>query len=77
MNNPETAVIVSQEMRRVAPDIDVTDVDLDGDLREQFDIDSMDFLHLITALGKHYGIPIPEADYPKITSFNSLCEYLS
>lgn len=64
------------ELRRIAPDIDIDTIDRDGDLREEFDIDSMDFLNLVTALGKQFGTAMPEADYPRMATYNMLIAYL-
>ena len=70
----ETAL--SEELHRIAPDIEVGDIDRTQDLREEFDIDSMDFLTLVTALGKRFDLDMPEADYPKMQSFDALLDYL-
>lgn len=76
MNAQEAEAALAQELRRIAPDIDVAEIDRDADLREQFDIDSMDFLNLVTALNKKFGIPIPDADYPRLGSFAGAVAYL-
>lgn len=70
----ETAL--SEELHRIAPDIGLEDIDRTQDLREEFDIDSMDFLTLVTALGKRFELDMPEADYPKMQSFEALLDYL-
>ncbi|SFO19442.1 Poly-beta-hydroxybutyrate polymerase N terminal [Roseovarius lutimaris] len=49
----ETAL--SEELHRIAPDIGLEDIDRTQDLREKFDIDSMDFLTLVTALAYATG----------------------
>lgn len=67
---------IQRQLHLIAPDIDVSTIDPDGDLREEFDMDSMDFLHLITALSKRYGIAVPESDYSLLGSYNSLCRYM-
>jgi len=76
MNNDETAMAVQQEIRRIAPGIEVGTIDPEGDLREEFDMDSMDFLNLVAALSKRFSIPVPEADYPRMASYSALCRYL-
>lgn len=76
MNAQDAEAALTQELRRIAPDVDPTGIDRDGDLREQFDIDSMDFLNLVTALNKRFGIPIPDADYPRLASFSGAISYL-
>jgi len=77
MNAQDAEAALTQELRRLAPDIDVAGIDREGDLREQFDIDSMDFLNLVTALNKRFGIPIPDADYPRLASFSGAVAYLA
>ncbi len=74
MTPTETAL--AEELYKIAPDIELDDIDRSGDLRDEFDIDSMDFLNLVTALGKRFGIPMPEADYPRMQSFDDLAAYL-
>lgn len=72
--NIETAVI--EALRQIAPDVDMASIDRDGDLREEFDIDSMDFLNLVTALSDQLAVPMPETDYPSMMSFNAMKAYL-
>lgn len=74
MNTIKT--VVQEQLHRIAPDIDLSQIDESADIRDECDIDSMDYLHLIIALGKHFNIAIPESDYPKISSLDSLCRYL-
>ena len=45
-------------------------------LREQIDLDSMDFLNLVSALHKRFGLPIPEADYPRLATTALAVAYL-
>ena len=69
--------ILAEELRRIAPDMDAAGIDRSGDLREEFDIDSMDFLNLVTALNKRLGIPIPDADYPRLSTYAGFVAYLA
>ncbi len=77
MNPTEADKVLAEELRRIAPDIDVAAIDRSGNLREEFDIDSMDFLNLVTALNKRLGIPIPDADYPRFATFSGAVAYLA
>ena len=45
-------------------------------LRDQLDIDSMDFLNFVIGLHKELKVEIPEADYPKMASLDGCVEYL-
>lgn len=75
MNPQEIEAAVAAELRRIAPDMDISDMDRNADLREQFDIDSMDFLNLVIALGKRFTLPIPEKDYPRLANLSALVAY--
>lgn len=76
MNSQEFEKVVLDAMRQIAPDIDPADVNRSGELREEFDIDSMDFLNLVTRLSKECSISIPESDYRSLGSLDALIEYL-
>lgn len=73
----DVTAILAEELHKIAPDVDLEDVDRDGDLREEFDIDSMDFLNLVTALGKRLGREMPEVDYGEMGTFNDLAAYMA
>ena len=45
-------------------------------LRDQLDLDSMDFLDIVMELRKRYHIQIPEADYPQLATLDSCVNYL-
>lgn len=67
---------VAEALRQIAPDIEINEIDPGADLRDEFDIDSMDFLNLVTALGKRFDHPMPEADYDRMRTFDALVAYL-
>jgi len=46
-------------------------------LRDQLELDSMDFLDIVMELRKRHGIEVPEADYPELASLDSCAEYLT
>jgi len=61
----------------IAPDIDPTTIDDQIQLRDQFDFDSMDTLHFMTAISEAFGIDIPEPDYPKLAALAGACRYVA
>ncbi|PSU41677.1 phosphopantetheine-binding protein [Photobacterium frigidiphilum] len=67
---------IANAIKRIAPEIDLLDIDQDEDLREECDLDSMDFLNLLADLKQQTSISIPESDYPKVRSYNQLLAYL-
>ncbi|MFZ7091382.1 acyl carrier protein [Primorskyibacter sp. 2E233] len=76
MTQPDITALLTEELHRIAPEIDLDDIDRAEDLREELDIDSMDFLTLVTALGKRLGLEMPEADYDQMRSFDAMVQYL-
>ena len=68
---------VLEALAQIAPDADVARLAPTEDMREAFDLDSMDVLRLATALHERLGVDIPEADYRQIVTLNGCIAYLS
>ncbi len=60
----------------VAPDADLSDLKGEVKLRDQLDMDSMDFLDIVMELRKRYKIEVPKEDYPMLASLDSCVSYL-
>ena len=73
----EVVEIVRGIIAEIAPDEDVSILKTDIPLRDQLDLDSMDFLDIVMELRKQYSIEVPEADYPRLESLKSCAEYLA
>jgi len=67
---------ILETLSEVAPEIDIAAVDPKTELREQFDLDSMDMLNFVIGLHERLGIDIPEADYPKLSTLEGAIRYL-
>jgi acyl carrier protein len=63
-------------LRAAAPGSEPTRLEPDADLREELDLDSMDFLNFVTALHKALAVEIPEKDYRRLFSLRAAQEYL-
>jgi len=68
--------IVLSIIAEIAPDEDLSNLKPEGRLRDQIELDSMDFLDIVMELRKKYGIEVPEADYGKLATLDSCAEYL-
>jgi acyl carrier protein len=77
MTRDDITDVLIDELGRIAPEVDATSLDPDADLREELDIDSMDFLNLVTALTQRLEIDIPEIDYPKLATLGHALGYLA
>lgn len=60
----------------IAPDEDLGSINDDEKLREQFDLDSMDFLDIVMELRKRFNLEVPEQDYQELVSMTSCVKYL-
>jgi len=61
---------------QIIPDEDLTNLKGDIPIREQVELDSMDFLDIIMELRKRYGIEVPEDDYPRLATLDGSVAYL-
>ena len=77
MNELDIRKVVQEELNNIAPEVDLASIDPAADLREAIDIDSMDFLNLITAIHHRLGIDIPEIDYPKLVTLDGAVAYIA
>lgn len=77
MTKEECKQVVLDIIAEIAPDEDLSNVQPDVRLRDQLDLDSMDFLDIVMELRKQHGIEVPEEDYPRLASLDSCAEYLT
>ena len=76
MTPDEARTLFGSLLHRVAPEVDLDAVDPDVPLQEAMDLDSMDFLNLVTALHEQTGIDIPERDYPSVSTVAGFVAYV-
>lgn len=76
MSDDNIRTVVLEELSNIAPEFDMGSIDNSADLREELDIDSMDFLNFVTALHKRLGVDVPELDYPKLMTVDGAVAYL-
>ena len=76
MTKEEIKNIILEIIAEIAPDEDLSNVQPGVRLRDQLELDSMDFLDIVMELRKQHGIEVPEDDYPELASLDSCAEYL-
>jgi len=77
MVDQQVREIVLRIIAVVAPDADLSDLKGDVRLRDQLDMDSMDFLDIVMELRKRYKIEVPKEDYARLATLDSCVEYLA
>ncbi|MDF9797857.1 acyl carrier protein [Catalinimonas alkaloidigena] len=68
---------ILQLLKKTAPEVNLSELDPKAKLREELDIDSIDWLNLIVSIDEELGIDIPESDYDQLTTLDEMIHYLS
>ena len=75
MTRAEIHDTVMQALASVAPEVGAATLEPGAPLRDQVDLDSMDFLRFVMELHRRLGVDVPEADYGKIASIDDAVDY--
>ncbi len=76
MTENDVQKLILDIIHDIAPDEDLSDVKPDERLRDQLDLDSMDFLDIVMELRKRHSIEVPEDDYMELSTLNGCVNYL-
>jgi acyl carrier protein len=76
MTRDEISALVRSILGTIAPEVDLAHVRTNADLRDELDIDSMDFLRFVVELNARLGVQVPEKDYPLIRTLDAVVAYL-
>ena len=63
-------------IRTIAPEVGEGELLADRPLRDQVDLDSMDWLNVIVGVHRDLGVDIPEADYGRLRTLDDWAAYL-
>lgn len=77
MTNDEIRAAVLAALRRVAPEVDPATLRPDRSIREQADIDSMDFWTFLLEIHKSLGVDIPESAYAEVATLDGCIAYIA
>ena len=77
MTKDEIKATVLRLLSNLAPEADLTQLKPDANIRDELDIDSMDFLNFAIAVHEALHVEIPEADYPELATVNGCVAYLA
>jgi len=76
MKAEEIRAMILEVIHEIVPDEDLSNLKGDIRIRDQIEMDSMDFLDVIMELRKRYGIVVPEDDYMELSTLDSSVAYL-
>jgi acyl carrier protein len=61
----------------IAPEADLGRLAPGAELREELDLDSMDFLRFVQRVAEATRVEVPEADYAKLATLDGCVAYLA
>ncbi|MFE4078739.1 acyl carrier protein [Paenarthrobacter sp. YIM B13468] len=76
MKDQDARQAVQAAIRLVAPDLEPEDLEGRARLRQDLELDSLDFLRLVETIAQSTGVDIPERDYPAVATVDGLVSYL-
>ena len=76
MTRDEIKGVILEIIEDIDEEADFAALDADAPLRDQLDLDSMDFLDIVMELRKRYKLQIPEDEYPQLATLASCVNYL-
>ena len=76
MNREDIQAAVLAELNRIAPELEPVEVAPAKPLRDQVDLDSMDWLNFLVALHEKMKVDIPESEYANLVTLDQIVDYL-
>ncbi len=73
----DARALLANLLGRIAPEVDLDQIDPEAALQEAAELDSMDFVNLVTALHEATGIDVPERDYPRLATVDGFVAYVA
>jgi len=77
MNTQQARAAVEAAFAQIAPDIEPSELIGDARLRQDLDIDSLDFLRLVQVIADTTGVDTPEEDYRQLATVGGFVEYVA
>ncbi|BBX65800.1 hypothetical protein MSAS_49740 [Mycobacterium saskatchewanense] len=74
--NEDTRSVVLSVLTSIAPEVEPDDISDDVLLRDQVDLDSMDWLSFLRGIHKRLNVDIPEADYASLRTLADVVGYV-
>ena len=76
MNDAEIRTIALSTLKSIAPEVEADELRGNRPLRNQVDLDSMDWLNFLLGLHEKLKVDIPEADYARLVTLDDVVSYL-
>lgn len=75
MTRDEVRTALLDCLGRIAPEVDMATLRAEARLRDQVDLDSVDWMNFLVAVHAALGIDIPDADAARLVTLDQLLDY--
>lgn len=76
MSHDEIIALLRERLDEIVPGA-AASLGEDDDLRDELDLDSMDFLKIVRGVHEQTKVDIPETDYGKLGTLRAFAEYIA
>jgi acyl carrier protein len=77
LTSDDAHALLARLVGRIAPGVDLDELELSAFLDEEAELDSIDFLELLRMLEEETGIDVPEQDYPLVVTTDGFEQYVT
>ena len=77
MNQAEAKALILAVLGEIAPEAELDRLPGKAQLRDELDLDSIDFLNFVAAVHERTGLDIPEAEYGRLATLDDAVAYLA
>ena len=77
MNEQDAWTTVRSAIGQVAPDVDPEDLVEGARLRQDLELDSLDFLRVLETIARQAGVDVPEGAYGEVGTVKGLVGYVA
>ena len=77
MNDADIRAAVLASLKSIAPEVEESELRPGRPLRNQVDLDSMDWLRFLIGLHERLKVEIPESDYGRLVTLDDVVGYLA
>ena len=68
---------IVEQIYEIAPEHEGETIPENENIQRSLEIDSFDFLNLLTALNDELGVEVPESDYSEVDTLDHMADYFA
>ncbi len=77
MNKDEVLIVLAKIFNQISPEIEFQKINLTKSLRDQIEIDSLDFYRILAEVQKKLGVYVPDSKFRELKNLDDLASFIS